>query len=56
MSINETKDFIFENQYKSIRFSKDSSQSMILKTLYLKTFFEEKRFVVACKQINRRNT
>ena len=48
MSVNELKEFIFENYYKRIRFIKK-------KILFDKTL-EKKRFVFACKQINRKNT
>ena len=48
MSVNELKEFIFENYYKRIRFIKK-------KLLFDKTL-EKKRFVFACKQINRKNT
>ena len=47
MTVNEIRDFIFENYLKGIGFSKENSYSM--KRL-------EIRFVVACKQINRKNT
>ena len=46
--VNEIKDFIFENCYKRIRFSKKSSYYSMKRL--------KKRFVVACKQINRKNT
>ena len=48
MSVNEIRDFIFENYYKRIGFSKKNCYSSI-KPL------GKKRFVVACKQINRKN-
>ena len=48
MSTNEIKDFIFENYYKRIEFSKESSY-------YSMTRFR-KRFIVAHKQIKRKNT
>ena len=47
MTVNEIRDFIFENYFKGIGFSKENSYSM--KRL-------EIRFVVACKQITRKNT
>ena len=49
MSINEIKDFIFENYYKRIRFSKESSY-------YSMKRLKRKRFIVACKQISRKST
>ena len=49
MSINEIKDFFFENYYKRIRFSKESSY-------YSMKCLKKKRFLVARKQINRKNT
>ena len=50
MSVNELIDFIFENYYKQIRFVKQKSYSM----KHLKE--KKKRFIVACKQMNRENT
>ena len=48
MSVNKFKDFIFENYYKQIEFSKENS--------YYSMKYLEERFTVACKQINRKNT
>ena len=48
MSINELRDFIFENYYKQIGFVKEKSYNSMKRL--------KKRFVVACKQINRKNT
>ena len=48
MSINELRDFIFENYYKRIGFVKEQSYYSMKRL--------KKRFVVACKQINRKNT
>ena len=47
-SVNEIKNFVFENYYKRIGFSKENScfSMRLLK----------KKFIVACKQINRKNT
>ena len=42
MSANEIRNFIFENYYKRIVFSKESSYSM-------KHLKKKKRFIVACK-------
>ena len=51
MSVNEIRDFIFENYYKRIGFSKRNSHYS------MKRFNEtlEKK-IVACKQISRKNT
>ena len=49
MSVSEIRDFIFENYHKRIRFSKEISYYS-MKHLKKK---KKKRFVVACKQINR---
>ena len=46
MSINELRDFIFENYYKRIGFVKEQSYYSMKRL--------KKRFVVACKQINRK--
>ena len=48
MYVNEIKDFIFENYYKRIGFSKGNSY-------YSMKRLKKKRFIVACKQINRKN-
>ena len=48
MSVNEIRDFTFKNYYKRIRFSKK-------KQLFFNETLGKKRFVVACKQINRKN-
>ena len=48
MSVNEIRNFIFENYYKRIVFSKESSYSM--------KHLKKKRFIVARKQINRKST
>ena len=47
MSVNEIRDFIFENYYKSIGFSNENSY-YLMKSL-------KKIFIVACKQISRKN-
>ena len=47
MSANEIRDFIFENYYKQIGFCKENSYHA-MKPL------KKKRFIVACKQINRK--
>ena len=49
MSVNEIRDFIFENYYKRIGFSEENSYLFNEK-------FEGKRFIVACKQVNRKYT
>ena len=46
MSINELRDFIFENYYKRIGLVKEESYYSMKRL--------KKRFVVACKQINRK--
>ena len=48
ISINEIKDFIFENYYKRTGFSKESSYYLIKRS--------KKRLIVARKQINRKIT
>ena len=48
-SINEVRDFFFENCYKRIEFSKENSH-------YSMKRLNKKRFIVACKQINRKKT
>ena len=48
MSFDEIKNFIFENFYERIGFSKENS--------YYSMKQLKKRFAVACKQINRKNT
>ena len=48
MSVNEIRDFIFENYYTRIGFTKENSYYSI-KPL-------KKIFIVTCKQINRKNT
>ena len=48
ISINEIKDFIFENYYKRTGFSKESSYYLIKRS--------KKRLTVARKQINRKIT
>ena len=47
MSVNEIRDFIFENYYKRIEFSKENSYYSMKRL--------KKRFIVACKQIKRKN-
>ena len=47
MSVNEIRDFIFENYYKSIGFSNENSY-YLMKSL-------KKIFIVTCKQISRKN-
>ena len=48
MSVNEMRDFIFENYYKRIGFLKENSYYSMKRL--------KKRFIVACKQINRKDT
>ena len=48
MTDNEIRDFLFKNYYKQIGFSKESSYYSMKRL--------KKDFVVACKQINRKNT
>ena len=48
ISGNEIRDFIFENYYKRISFSKENSYYSMKRL--------KKRFIVACEQINRKNT
>ena len=48
MSVNEMRDFIFENYYKRIAFLKENSYYSMKRL--------KKRFIVACKQINRKDT
>ena len=48
MSVNDIRDFIFENNYKQITFSKEN-RNHLMKRLKKKT---AARFVVAFKQIN----
>ena len=47
MSITEIRDFVFENYYQRIGFSKENSYYSMKRL--------KKRFIVACKQINRKN-
>ena len=49
MSFNENEDFTFENYYKRIGFSKENSY-------YSMNRLKKKGFIVASKQINRKNT
>ena len=49
MSLKEIKDFIFENFYKRIGF-------FLKKWLLFNETLEKKRFIVASKQNNRKNT
>ena len=48
MSVNEIRDFIFQNYYKRIAFSKENS--------YYSMTPLKKKIVVACEKINRKNT
>ena len=48
MYVNEMRDFIFENYYKRIAFLKENSYYSMKRL--------KKRFIVACKQINRKDT
>ena len=48
ISGNEIRDFIFENYYKRISLSKENSYYSMKRL--------KKRFIVACEQINRKNT
>ena len=47
MSVNEIRDFIFENYYKQIGFSKESSY-------YSMKHLRKTRFIAACEQINKK--
>ena len=47
-TVNELREFIFENYYKRIGFVKVSS--------YYSMKRWKKRFVIACNQINRKNS
>ena len=49
MSINEIRDFFFENYFKGTEFSKENNY-------YSMKRLKKKRFIVACKQINRKYT
>ena len=49
ISVNEIRDFIFENYHKRMGFSKENSYYS------MKLLKKKKRFLVACKQINRKN-
>ena len=49
MTVNELRDFIFEDYYKRIGFVKESGY-------YSMKHLKKKRFVVACNQVNRKNT
>ena len=49
MSVNLIKYFLFEKYYKRIGFSKENSYYSIKRV-------KKKRFIVTCKQINRKNT
>ena len=49
MSINEIKDFILENYFKRIEFSKE-------KSYYSMEHLKDKDLLLPCKQINRKNT
>ena len=46
MTVNELRDFIFENYYKQIGFVKESSYYSMKRL--------KKRFAIACNQINRK--
>ena len=48
VSVNEIRDFTFENCYKQIGFCKENS--------YYSMKHLKKRFIVPCKQTNRKNT
>ena len=48
MEVNELGDFIFENYYRRIGFVKERSYCLMKRL--------KKRFILACKQINRKNT
>ena len=48
MSVNEIRDFIFENYYNRVGFSKENS--------YYSIKLLKRNFIVACTQINRKNT
>ena len=48
MSINEIRDFIFESYYKRISIFKE-------KNYYTMKRLKKKRFILICKQINRKN-
>ena len=48
MSVNGLRDFIFEKYYKQIGFVKERSYCLMERL--------KEKFIVACKQINRKNT
>ena len=50
MSVIEIRDVTFEDPCKLIGFSKENSYCI------MKRLKKKKRFIVACKQINRKNT
>ena len=50
MTVNEFRDFIFENYYKQIGFVKKNSYYS------MKRFQKKKIFVIVCNQINRKNS
>ena len=49
MIANEIRDFVLENYYKQIGFYKENNY-------YSMKRLKKKRFIVACKQINRKIT
>ena len=49
MIANEIRDFVLENYYKQIGFYKENNY-------YSTKRLKKKRFIVACKQINRKIT
>ena len=48
MSVSDIRDFIYENHYKRIGFSKEDSYRSLNRS--------KKIFVVVCEQINRKST
>ena len=48
MSVNEIREFVFEDYHKRIGFSKESSYYSVKR-------LKKKSFIVACKQINRKS-
>ena len=49
MSASDIRNFIYENHYKQIAFSKEDSYLSLNR-------LKKKTFIVVCEQINRKNT
>ena len=49
MSVNDIRDFFFENYYKRIGFSKENNY-------YSRKYLKKNFFFFGCEQINRKNT